>query len=188
MSPVQVLLFATSLDPCWERIEERLGAVARSRHDILGPELKAFEAEFADYLGVPHAAGVANGTDAITIALLARGVQPGAEVVCPSFTFSASAGAIVNAGARPVFCDVEPDTFCLSGATVRPHMSERTAAILAVHLGGNVAPVLELPELDVTVLEDAAQAAGRSLEQDYRNYGEYIARSGDASMASGARG
>jgi dTDP-3-amino-3,4,6-trideoxy-alpha-D-glucose transaminase len=163
VSPVQVPLFATSLDPYWERIEERLSAVARSRQYILGPELKAFEAEFAEYLGIEHAVGVANGTDAITIALRALGVQPGAEVICPSFTFYASAEAIVNAGARPVFCDVEPDTLCMSAAMARPHLSERTGAILAVHLGGNLAPVPELRELGVPVLEDAAQAAGGAL-------------------------
>jgi dTDP-3-amino-3,4,6-trideoxy-alpha-D-glucose transaminase len=164
VSPVQVPLFATSLEPYWERIDERLAAVARSRQYILGPELKAFEAEFAAYLGVEHAVGVANGTDAITIALRAMGVEPGAEVICPSLTFYASAEAIVNAGARPVFCDVEPDTLCLSAATARPHLSERTAAILAVHLAGNVAPVAELRELGVPVLEDAAQAAGGALD------------------------
>jgi dTDP-3-amino-3,4,6-trideoxy-alpha-D-glucose transaminase len=113
---------------------------------------------------VAHAVGVGNGTDAITIALRALGIRPGAEVVCPSLTFYASAEGIVNAGATPVFCDVEPDTLCLSADTVRPHLSERTGAILAVHLAGNVAPVPELKALDVPVLEDAAQAAGGALE------------------------
>jgi dTDP-3-amino-3,4,6-trideoxy-alpha-D-glucose transaminase len=164
VSRVQVPLFATSLEPYWERVEERLAAVARSRQYILGPEVSAFEQEFAAYLGVGHAVGVANGTDAITIALRALGVRPGDDVVCPVFTFYASAEAIVNAGARPVFCDVEPDTLCVSAETVRPHLSERTAAILAVHLAGNVAPVPELRALGVPVLEDVAQAAGGTLD------------------------
>jgi dTDP-4-amino-4,6-dideoxygalactose transaminase len=161
---VQVPLFATSLEPHWERIEERLSAVARSRQYILGPELSVFEDEFAAYLGVDHAIGVGNGTDALTIALRALGVGPGAEVICPSLTFYATAESIVNAGARPVFCDVDPDTFCITAATVRPHVSERTAAIVAVHLFGNVAPVPELRELGLPVVEDAAQAAGGTLE------------------------
>jgi dTDP-4-amino-4,6-dideoxygalactose transaminase len=161
---VQIPLFATSLEPHWERIEERLSAVARSRQYILGPELAAFEEEFAAYLGVGHAIGVGNGTDAITIALRALGVKPGDEVICPSFTFYASAEAIVNAGARPVFCDIDADTLCMTAETVRPHLSERTGAILAVHLCGNVAPVPELRALGVPVLEDAAQAAGGSLD------------------------
>ncbi len=160
---MQIPLFATSLEPHWARIEERLSAVARSRQYILGPELAAFEDEFAAYLGVDHAIGVGNGTDAITIALRALGVEAGDEVVCPSFTFYASAEAIVNAGARPVFCDIDADTLCMTAETVRPHLSERTGAILAVHLCGNVAPVPELRALGVPVLEDAAQAAGGSL-------------------------
>jgi dTDP-4-amino-4,6-dideoxygalactose transaminase len=164
VSAVPVPLFATSLDSHWERIEERLSAVARSRQYILGPEVSAFEQEFAAYLGADHAVGVGNGTDALTIALRALGVKPGDEVVCPSFTFYASAEAIVNAGARPVFCDVDLETMCVTADTVRPHMSDRTAAILAVHLCGNVAPVHELRELGVPVLEDAAQAAGATLD------------------------
>ena len=160
---MDVPLFATSLEPYWERIDERLSEVARSGRYILGPELTAFEAEFAEYTGAGHTIGVGNGTDALTIALRALGVGPGDEVVCPSLTFYASAESIVNAGARPVFCDVEPDTFCISAATVRPHVNERTAAIVAVHLFGNVAPVPELRELGVPVVEDAAQAAGGAL-------------------------
>jgi dTDP-3-amino-3,4,6-trideoxy-alpha-D-glucose transaminase len=160
---VEVPLFASSLEPHFDKIEAKLAEVARSRRYILGPEVQAFEEEFAAYLGVDHTVGVGNGTDAITIALRALGVAPGAEVICPSFTFYASAEAVVNAGAVPVFCDVDPDTFCITAETVRPHLGERTGAILAVHLFGNVAPVSELMELGVPVLEDAAQAAGGSL-------------------------
>src|ERR1700716_4285393 len=85
-------------------------AVMESNRFILGPEVEAFEQELAKYLGVRHVVGVANGTDAITIALRALGVRPGDEVVVPSLTFYASAEAVVNAGARPVFCDVDPAT------------------------------------------------------------------------------
>ena len=161
---VAVPLFAASLEPYFERIEARLGEVTRSGRYILGPEVQAFEEEFAAYLEVGHAVGVANGTDALTIALRALGVTEGQEVVCPSLTFYATAEAVVNAGARPVFCDVDPQTLCVTADTVRPHLTQRTGAIVAVHLFGNVAPVPELMELGVPVLEDAAQAAGARLD------------------------
>jgi dTDP-4-amino-4,6-dideoxygalactose transaminase len=160
---VQVPLFAAPLEPYFDRIEARLSEVTRSRRYILGPEVSSFEEEFAAYLDVDHAVGVANGTDALTIALRALGVAEGQEVVCPSFTFYATAEAIVNAGGRPVFCDVDPETLCVTADTVRPHLNQRTGAIVAVHLFGNLAPVPELMELGVPVLEDAAQAAGGEL-------------------------
>src|SRR3954463_6317947 len=127
---------------------------------ILGPEVKAFETEFAAYLGAGHAIGVANGTEAITVALRALGVGPGDEVVVPSFTFWASAEAIPATGATPVFCDVDPDTMCVTAETVKAALTPRTKAVIAVHLFGNVAPVREIEALGVPVLEDAAQAAG----------------------------
>jgi dTDP-3-amino-3,4,6-trideoxy-alpha-D-glucose transaminase len=161
---MRVPLFATSLEPYQQRIADRLTAVADSGRFILGPEVEAFEQEFAAYLGVEHVIGVGNGTDALTIGLRALGVGPGDEVVCPSLTFYATAEAIVNAGGIPVFCDVDPDTFCVTAETVRPAMSARTKAIVPVHLFGNVAPVEELRELGVPVLEDAAQAAGAKLD------------------------
>src|SRR5215213_626421 len=127
---------------------------------ILGPNVAAFESEFADYLGAGHAVGVANGTDALTIALRALGVGPGDEVIVPSFTFYASAEAIPPTGARPVFCDVDPETFCVTPETVRAAITPRTKAVIAVHLFGNVAPIAEIEALGVPVIEDAAQAAG----------------------------
>ena len=160
---MDVPLFATSLEPYRERIAERLLDVAASGKFILGPEVDAFEREFAGYLGVRHVVGVANGTDALTIALRALGVGASDEVICPSLTFYATAEAVVNAGARPVFCDVDPETGCATADTVRPLVGPRTKAIVPVHLFGNVAPVPELGELGVPVLEDAAQAAGASL-------------------------
>lgn len=162
---VSVSLFDTStpLEPLRGRIRERAIEVLEGGNYVLGPQLDAFEREFAAYLGVRHAIGVANGTDAITIGLRALGVQPGDEVVVPSFTFYASAEAIVNAGARPVFCDVDPETRNVSADSVRKVLTPRTAAIVAVDLFGLPAPIPELRDLGLPVLEDAAQAAGASL-------------------------
>jgi dTDP-4-amino-4,6-dideoxygalactose transaminase len=160
---LHVPLFASSLAEYQPRIAEKLAEVARSGRYILGPELSEFEAEFARYLGVRHCVGVANGTDALTIALRAVGVRPGDDVVMPSFTFYATAEAAVVAGARPVFCDVDPQTFCVTPETVEAAMTARTTAIVPVHLFGNVAPVPDLERFGVPVVEDAAQAAGARL-------------------------
>ncbi|HYJ00279.1 MAG TPA: DegT/DnrJ/EryC1/StrS family aminotransferase [Thermoleophilaceae bacterium] len=159
-----VPLFATSLDPYLPRIVERLAEVANGGRYILGPEVEAFEQELAHFLDVKHCVGVANGTDAITIALRALGVGPGDEVVCPSFTFYATVEATISAGATPVFCDVDPRTFCVNAETVKAAITPRTKAIVAVHLFGNVAPMGELRDLGLPVLEDAAQATGARLD------------------------
>jgi dTDP-3-amino-3,4,6-trideoxy-alpha-D-glucose transaminase len=155
---VPVPLFATSLDPYMDRIAERLAAVARSGRYILGPEVEAFESEFAAYCGARHCIGVANGTDAITIALRALGVEPGDDVVVPSFTFYASAEAIASLGARPVFCDVDPHTFCVTRETIEAAITDRTKAIVPVDLFGRLGP--DLRDLGIPVVEDAAQAHG----------------------------
>jgi len=155
---------ATPLQAIQERVRDRVLEVLDRGVYILGPELNAFEREFADYIGVRHAIGVANGTDAITIALRALGVQPGDEVVVPSFTFYASAEAIVNAGARPVFCDVDQATRNITADTVRAVLSSRTSAVVAVDLFGCPAPIAEIRALGVPVLEDAAQAAGAAFD------------------------
>jgi dTDP-3-amino-3,4,6-trideoxy-alpha-D-glucose transaminase len=157
-----VPLFDTSTPLIALRSELRaaIEEVLASERYILGPQVSAFEAEFAAYCGASHAVGVANGTDAITIALRAMGVGPGDDVVVPSFTFYASVEAIAPTGARPVFCDIDPDTYCVTADTVRAALTPRTRAIIAVHLFGNVAPVAEIEALGVPVLEDAAQAAG----------------------------
>jgi dTDP-3-amino-3,4,6-trideoxy-alpha-D-glucose transaminase len=161
---VPVPLFATSLAAYQPRIAERLSEVAASGRYILGPEVSAFEEEFAAYLGVRHCVGVGNGTDAITIALRALGVRPGDEVIVPSFTFYATAEAVLNAGATPAFCDIDPTTFCVTAETARAAMTPRTRAIVPVHLFGNVAPIADLRELGLPILEDVAQAAGAALD------------------------
>jgi len=159
---VAVPLFDTSrpLEPLREELRAAVTRVLDSERYILGPEVAAFEEEFAAYCGVANAVGVANGTEAITIALRALGVGPGDEVVVPSFTFYASAEAIPATGATPAFCDIDPDTYCVTAETVEAALTPKTKAVIAVHLFGNVAPVAEIEALGVPVLEDAAQAAG----------------------------
>jgi len=162
---VAVALFDTEtpLEPLRAAIQERVAAVIDGGRYILGPEVQAFERELAAYLGVRHVIGVGNGTDAITIALRALGVAPGDEVVVPSFTFYATAEAVAAFGARPVFCDVDRHTRNVTPDTVRAALTARTTAIVAVDLFGCPAPVPELRELGVLVLEDAAQAMGARL-------------------------
>jgi dTDP-3-amino-3,4,6-trideoxy-alpha-D-glucose transaminase len=162
-----VPLFDTStpLAPLRGALADAIARVVEGGRYILGPEVAAFERELAAYCGTSHAIGVGNGTDAITIALRAMGVGPGDDVVVPSFTFYASAEAIPPTGARPVFCDVDPETFCVTADTVRAALTPRTKAVIAVHLFGNAAPVAEIDALGVPVLEDAAQAAGTVTSQ-----------------------
>ncbi len=157
-----VPLFDTSspLAPLRSELRAAIERALDSERYILGPEVAAFEREFAAHCGAAHAVGVANGTDALTIALRAMGVGPGDEVVVPSFSFYASAEAIPPTGAVPVFCDIDPSTYCVTADTVRAALTPRTRAVVAVHLFGNVAPVAEIEALGVPVLEDAAQAAG----------------------------
>ena len=150
------------------QVEPRLKEVMESARFVLGPEVGAFESEFADYLGVEHVIGVANGTDALVIALRALGVQAGDDVVVPSFTFYATAEAVAAMGARPVFCDIDPGTFCVDAETVERALTPNTRAVIPVHLFGTPAPMPELRELagqrNLLLLEDAAQAAGARLD------------------------
>ena len=158
--PIPLFDTRTPLAALRPELDAAVARVMDSGRFVLGPEVEAFEAEFAAHVGARHAIGVANGTDAITIALRAMGVGPGDEVVVPSFTFFASAEAIPPTGATPVFCDIDLDTFCITAETVHAVLTPRTKAVLAVHLFGNVAPVTAIEALGVPVLEDAAQAAG----------------------------
>ena len=161
--PVPLFDTDTPLAPLREAVHARVAEVLDRGTYILGDEVQAFERELASYLGVRHVIGVGNGTDAITIALRALGVRAGDEVVVPSLTFYATAEAVVNAGARPVFCDVDEGTRNITVDTVRAALTPNTTAVAAVDLFGCPAPVPELSGLGLPVLEDAAQAAGAGL-------------------------
>ena len=138
----------------------RMGAVLDSGVFILGPNVKAFEREAASYLGVPRTVGVANGTDALVLALDAMGVGPGDEVICPAFTFYATAESIARRGATPVFADIDPVSLNLDPEDVAAKVTERTRALMPVHLFGRVMPLGELVKLEIPIVEDAAQAFG----------------------------
>jgi dTDP-4-amino-4,6-dideoxygalactose transaminase len=146
--------------PLLAEVKERLAEVVESGVFILGPNVRAFEEEAASYLGVSQTIGVANGTDAIVLALEAMEVGPGDEIVCPSFTFYATAEAIVRVGATPVFADIDPVTLNADPADVARRITPPTKAIMPVHLFGRPAPLAELAALGPTLIEDAAQAFG----------------------------
>jgi dTDP-4-amino-4,6-dideoxygalactose transaminase len=145
--------------PLLDELKDRIAEVLDSGRFILGPEVKAFEEEAGHYLGAADAVGVANGTDALVIVLDALGVGPGDEVICPSFTFYATAESIARRGATPVFADIDPVTLNLDASDVAARVTERTKAILPVHLFGRPFDPDALPDA-VPVVEDAAQAFG----------------------------
>lgn len=149
-------------------IQGAIDRVQQSAHFVLGREVEAFEREFAAYLGVRRAVGVASGTDAITLALLASGSLPqGAEVIVPALTSPFTAIAVVRAGCRPVFADVNPSTWTLDPAAFAAALSAKTAAVIPVHLYGNAADWTALADAarahDLVWIEDACQAHGASL-------------------------
>jgi dTDP-4-amino-4,6-dideoxygalactose transaminase len=146
--------------PLLPQLKAAIAEVLDSAEFILGPNVRAFEQEAADYLGVPQAIGVANGTDALVLVLNALEIGAGDEVICPAFTFYATAEAIARCGATPVFADIDPRTLNLDPADAAARVTPRTKALLPVHLFGRPAPLRELAELGVPIVEDAAQAFG----------------------------
>ena len=151
----------------WDEILEAVQRVLRSGQFVLGPEVAALESDLARYLGVAHAVGVNSGTDALLIGLRAMGVGPGDEIVTTPFTFYATVEAIVLAGATPVFVDIAPDGFNLDPSRIPDAITDRTKAILPVHLFGEPAPMTSISdiarEFGLRVLEDCAQSFGATM-------------------------
>jgi len=145
-------------------IEARLKSILASGQVILGPEVAALEEEVAQYCGVAHGVGCSSGSDALLLALQALDLGPGDEVVLPPFTFFATVGAVCRTGARPVFVDIDPETWNLDPQQVEARITPRTRAVLLVHLFGQCAemdPLWRLAERhDLILIEDAAQAMG----------------------------
>ena len=146
--------------PLIPRLEAAFREVLDGQGFIRGPNYWAFQEEAAVYLGVKRTIGVANGTDALVLALDALGVGPDDEVICPAFTFYATAESVARRGATPVFADIDPATLNLDVEDTAAKVTDRTRAIIPVHLFGRMMDVRPLLELGVPVLEDAAQAFG----------------------------
>jgi dTDP-4-amino-4,6-dideoxygalactose transaminase len=163
---IPLLDLTRQYQPLREPMQAALARVIEAQRFILGPEVERFEQRFAAYCGARHAIGCASGTDALELALMAADIGPGDEVLTVPFTFFATAGAIMSAGARPVFVDVEPDSFSLDVRQLEHALATHPAikAILPVHLYGGCAemgPILECAlARGIPVIEDAAQAVG----------------------------
>ncbi len=151
-------------EPIRKEIDDAIKRVVDHAGFILGPEVKTFEAEIASLCGVGHAMGVASGTDALLLALRACGVGPGTEVITSAFSFFASAGVISRLGARPVFVDIDPDTYNIDPSLIEDAITERTCVIMPIHLYGQSAdmdPIMDVARKhSIKVVEDAAQAIG----------------------------
>ncbi|HAG22677.1 MAG TPA: transcriptional regulator [Synergistaceae bacterium] len=160
----------------YQRIRDEIGnaieSVLESQHFILGPEVERFEEEIAMYLGTPHAIGCASGSDALLLALMALDTGPGDEVITTPYSFFATASCITRLGAKPVFVDVDPKTYNISPAEVEKAITEKTRAILPVHLFGQMARVEDLLSIaekrEIPIVEDAAQAIGAARFLDGR--------------------
>jgi hypothetical protein len=147
-------------EPLIPRLEARFREVLESGQFIRGPHFYAFQEEAAAFLGVQRTIGVANGTDALVLVLDALEIGPGDEVICPAFTFYATAESIARRGATPVFADIDPATLNLDPEDVAAKVTSRTKALMPVHLFGRPLDLAPLLELGLPVIEDAAQAFG----------------------------
>lgn len=147
-----------------KEITQAVGSVIERGSFILGEEVRAFEAEWAEYCQAAGAVGVANGTDAITLALTAAGIKPGDEVITTPLTAAYTSLAIVNAGAKPVFVDIDEKTFNINPEKIEPAVTPRTRAVVPVHLYGQPADMRAISEIaarrKLVVIEDAAQSHG----------------------------
>jgi dTDP-4-amino-4,6-dideoxygalactose transaminase len=147
-----------------DEIEAALRDVIENQAFVLGPEVVAFETELARYCGVAHGVGCASGSDALLLPLVALGVGPGDEVITTPYTFFATAGSIWRTGARPVFVDIDPETYNIDPARIEAAITPRTRVIIPVHLYGQTADMERIGAIAaghrLTVLEDAAQAIG----------------------------
>ena len=167
-APLPFLDLAPETDALWDELNTAFQRVLRSGQFVMGPEVAAFEEEAARHLGAAHAVGVNSGTDALLVGLRALGVGPGDEVITTPFSFFATAEAISNVGAVPVFADVNPHTFNLDPARVAEKITPRTKAVVPVHLYGLPAAMDDLSELaeahGLLLLEDCAQSFGARVE------------------------
>lgn len=162
--PVPLIDLSQQHEQLGPELRDTFAKVIDSGQFILGPWVDQFETELASYCGAEHAIGVSSGTDALLIALMALNIGPGDEVITTPFTFFATAGCIARVGATPVFVDINPRTYNIEAADIEAAVTERTKAIIPVHLFGlpaNMEPIMELArQHNLRVIEDAAQALG----------------------------
>lgn len=161
---VKLLDLTAQYLPIRNEIRRAIDEVCDAQALILGPHVERFEKSLAAYCQTKHAIGVSSGTDAILCSLMALGVQAGDEVICPSFTFFATAGCVARLGAKPVFVDIERGTFNLDASQIEAKITEKTRAIMPVHLFGQCARMEAVNQIaarhNLKVIEDAAQAIG----------------------------
>lgn len=165
--------------------EEEINAVTnvlRSGWIGMGPETIAFEKELAEFIGVPYVVAVNSCTSALFLSLLASGIKSGDEVICPSFTWCSTANAALYLGAKPIFCDVDSETLCVTPQTVMAKLTRKTKAVIVVHMGGRAIDVEELRSVlprHVIIIEDAAHALGARYPD-----GQYVGSSGNLTCFS----
>jgi len=173
MKKIPLLDMKAQLEPIRDEIDKAIARVIDSGGFILGKEVESLEEEICEYAGTQHAIGVSNGTDAISLTLEALSIGRGDKVICPTFTYYATAGAIVHAGAEPVFADIDPATYCMDPESVERCLvrepkteNRKLKAMIPVHLYGQCAEIEKIiniaKEYDLKVIEDAAQAFGAS--------------------------
>jgi len=163
---VPLIDLAKQNEPMAEELAEALKAVLASGAYVLGPYVEAFERELAEYLGVKHVLGLTSGTDALLLSMMAMDIGPGDEVITTPFTWFSTVSSIVRLGAKPVFVDINPRTYCIEARDIEGAVTPKTKAILPVHLYGLPASMNRIKEVadahGLKVIEDAAQAIGAS--------------------------
>ena len=176
--PVPLLDLKAQYRAIREEVREAIDRVADSQYFILGPEVEALESEIATYSQCGFGIGVTSCSDALLVTLMALDIKPGDEVIMPTYTFFATAGAVSRLGATPVFVDIDPQTFNIDPSKIEEAITERTRAIIPVHLYGQMAdmnPIMDIAHRhNLYVIEDAAQAIGSEYEgQRAGSIGEY---------------
>lgn len=175
MTNIPILDLKAQYQSIKDEVDAAVLGVMASGYFVLGPSVKALEAEVAEYVGCQYGVGVASGTDALRLSLAALDIGPGDEVITTPFTFVATANTISHAGARPAFVDIDPRTFNIVPAQVEAAITKRTKAVVPVHLYGQPAEIDEIMDIarrhHLYVIEDCAQAIGA--EDDGRRVGSF---------------